>query len=48
MFCRSQAIGLAVCCLGIGLLFGGLLPSCLLIWLLSFALIVVGVLLFRC
>ncbi len=48
MICRGQAIGLAAICLGIGLLLGSLLPSCLPVWLLALALIAAGVFLFQC
>ena len=34
MFCRGQAIGLAVFMFGTGLLLGSLLPSCLPVWLI--------------
>ena len=35
MFCRGQAIGLAVFMFGTGLLLGSLLPSCLPVWLIA-------------
>ena len=47
MFCRSQAIGLAALCLGLGLLAGSILPSCLPLWLVSLALIAAGLVLFQ-
>ena len=47
MFCRGQVIGLAVFCMGLGLLLGSLLPTCLPVWLLSLALIAAGIVLFR-
>lgn len=39
MFCRGQAIGLAVFMFGTGLLIGSLLPSCLPVWLIALAVI---------
>lgn len=48
MFCRGQAIGLALISLGIGLLIGSICPSGLLLWLLALALIAAGVFLFQC
>ena len=48
MCCRGQAIGLAILCLGLGLLSGGLVPTCLPVWLLSAALIAAGIFLFQC
>lgn len=47
MFCRGQTIGLALICLGVSLLIGSLLPSCVLLWLCALALIAAGVLLFN-
>lgn len=47
MFCRGQAIGLALICLGVGMLTGSLIPSCLFVWLLSLVLIAAGVVLFQ-
>ncbi len=47
MFCRGQAIGLAALFLGIGLLIGSLVPSCLPLWLAALALIAVGIFLFQ-
>ena len=47
MFCRSQTIGLAVLCLGLGLLAGSILPACLPLWLVSLALIAAGPVLFQ-
>ncbi|MDY3617972.1 hypothetical protein [Agathobaculum sp.] len=43
MFCRGQAFGLALICLGVGVLVGSILPSIWFKWLLSFALIAAGV-----
>nr|WP_297176431.1 hypothetical protein [uncultured Agathobaculum sp.] len=48
MFCRCQAIGLAVLCLGLGLLLGGLLGLCLPVWPVALALIAAGWFLLRC
>lgn len=48
MFCRGQAIGLSLICIGLGLVIGSILPSGLLLCLLSLALIAAGVLLFQC
>lgn len=48
MFCRGQAIGLAVFAFGVGLLLGGLLPSCLWVWLAALAVIAAGLFLFQC
>ena len=42
MFCRGQAIGLAVFMFGTGLLLGSLLPSCLPVWLFALAVIAAG------
>ena len=47
MFCRGQAIGLAALMLGIGLLVGSLVPSCLPLWLAALALIAAGIFLFQ-
>lgn len=47
MFCRGQAIGLAALCLGLGLLIGGLVPSCLPLWLTALALLAAGVFLYQ-
>ncbi len=47
MFCRSQAIGFAMLCLGIGLLIGSVLPSCLPVWLVSFGVIAAGIFLLK-
>ena len=44
MFCRGQAIGLAVFMFGTGLLLGSLLPSCLPVWLIALAVIAAGLL----
>ena len=48
MFCRGQAIGFAVFALGVGLLIGSLLPSCLPVWLLALAVIAAGWFLLQC
>lgn len=48
MYCRGQTIGLALLCLGVGLVVGGLLPSCLLLYVAAAALIAAGVFLFQC
>ena len=45
MFCRGQAIGLAVFT---GLLLGSLLPSCLPVWLIALAVIAAGLFLLQC
>ena len=47
MFCRGQAIGLAVFMFGTGLLLGSLLPSCLPVWLFALAVIAAGLFLRR-
>lgn len=43
MFCRGQVFGVVLIFVGVGLLAGSLLPSCLLVWLLALALIAAGV-----
>ena len=43
MFCRGQAIGLAVFMFGTGLL-----PSCLPVWLIALAVIAAGLFLLQC
>lgn len=48
MFCRGQAIGLAVFMFGTGLLLGSLLPSCLPVWLFALAVISAGLFLLQC
>ena len=48
MFCRGQAIGLAVFMFGTGLLLGSLLPSCLPVWLIALAVIAAGLFLLQC
>ena len=48
MFCRGQAIGLAVFMFGTGLLLGSLLPSCLPVWLFALAVIAAGLFLLQC
>ena len=48
MFCRGQAIGLAVFMFGTGLLIGSLLPSCLPVWLIALAVIAAGLFLLQC
>ena len=46
MFCRGQAIGLAVFMFGTGLLLGSLLPSCLPV--IALAVIAAGLFLLQC
>ncbi len=48
MFCRRQIIGIALLFLGVGLLAGSIIPSCMPVWLLSLALVAAGVLLLQC
>lgn len=48
MFCRNQVIGIALLFLGVGLLAGCLLPSCLLVWLLALLLVAGGIFLLQC
>ena len=47
VYCRGQTIGLALICLGLGLIAGCLFPACLALWLFAAALIAAGVLLFQ-
>ncbi len=48
MLCRRKAIGIAVLFLGVGLLIGSILSSCLPVWLLALALTAAGVCLLQC
>ncbi len=43
MFCRCRVIGIALFFLGVGLLTGSILPSCLTVWLLALALTAAGI-----
>lgn len=48
MFCRKQTIGVLLLSLGIGILLGVLIPSCIWLWLAAIACLAAGVLLSRC
>ncbi len=48
MLCRRQAIGIALLFLGVGLLIGNIISSCLPVWLLALAFAAAGVCLLQC
>ena len=45
---RCGFLGIAAISFGVGVLVGGLLPSCLVIWILGIALLAAGIFLIRC